>query len=171
MPVVTPQQAILIGLVVAPVIFALCAYFTHASLRRTLGGLMGAIAYCLAQYAWDRFAALAGWWSYPGYEPSTVWPMPPAIYIFSGLVFGGFGLVGWRITCRFGWKGLVIFLAAWGLWGFTLDHSGSSLFSSSRLMVIGAGAAAGIADFLVYVSCMAAVLLAIRVIGGPFRVE
>lgn len=151
--------------------FALVANFTRAVFRRTIGGLVGALAYCLAQYAWDQAAALAGWWSYPAYQTTTGWPMPPAIYFFSGLVFAGFGLVGWRIARRFGWKGLIIFLISWGLWGFTLDHAGSSLFSSSRLMVLEAGAAAGIADFLVYASCMAAVLLAIRVIGSPFRTD
>jgi hypothetical protein len=95
--------------------------------------------------------------------------MPVAIYILSGLVYAGFGLVGWRIARRVGWQGALAFLAAWSLWGFSLDTIGSALFSSSRLMVFGPGAAARIADALVYVTGMASVLLAIRVIGGPYR--
>ena len=169
MPVLTPDQVTLIGLIVAPAIFALCAYFTRANLRRTAGGLLGSLAYSLVQYAWDRAAAVAGWWSYPGYENTGGLPMPAAIYLFSGLVFGGFGLIGWRIARRFGWKGLLGFLAAWSVWGFALDHVGSSLFASSRLMEIGPDAMAHVADFLVYATCMAAVLLAIRVVGGPLN--
>jgi hypothetical protein len=169
MPTVNPLQAILIGLIVAPAIFALCAYFTHASLRRTASGLVGVGAFILVQYAWDRAAAVAGWWSYPGYGTTGSLPMPPAIYLFSGLVYAGFGLIGWRIARRFEWKGLIAFLGAWSLWGFIHDTVGSSLFSSSQLMVIGAGAAPLITDFLVYATSMAAVLLAIRLVGGPFQ--
>ena len=58
-----------------------------------------------------------------------------------GLVFAGFALIGWRVARRYGWKGLLAFLAAWSVWGYTLDHVGSALFSSSRLMVLGPGAA------------------------------
>lgn len=169
MPVMSPQQTILIGYFVAPVIFFLGAYFTRASMRRTMSAVAGAIAYCLIQYAWDRLAAVYGWWSYPAYGSPRGLPLPFEIYVFSSLVYAGFGLVGWRITRRFGWKGLITFLFGWSLWGFFLDNAGSALFSGSRLMVIGAGAVPKIADFLVYFTGMAAVLLAIRLVGGPYR--
>ena len=171
MPVLSPQQAILIGYFVAPAIFLLCAYFTRSGVRRTMSGVAGAIAYCLVQYAWDRVAAASGWWSYPAYHSPRGLPMPFEIYFFSGLVFAGFGLVGWRIARRFGRIGMLAFLFGWSLWGFFLDNAGSALFSSSRLMVFGAGAAPKIADFLVYFTCMAAVLLAIRLVGGSYRVD
>ena len=167
----TPSQALLIGYIVAPALFALSVYFTQASLRRAASGLVGVIAYCVVQYTWDRVAAVTGWWSYPGYGTTGSLPMPVAIYIFSGLTFACFGLVGWRIIRRWGWKGLLTFLAAWSLWGFTLDHVGTSLFSSSRLMVISPGVVPAITDFFVYTTCMAAVLLAIRMIGGLFRAD
>ncbi len=171
MPTLTPAQALLIGLIVAPLMFSLCAYLTRASLRRAASGLVGVIAFSLVQYVWDRAAAVAGWWSYPGYGTTGSLPMPVAIYLFSGLVYAGFGLIGWRIARRYGWKGLLAFLAGWSLWGFIHDNAGSALFSSSRLMIIGPGAAARIADFLVYATCMASVLFAIRVTGGPFRAD
>jgi hypothetical protein len=153
------------------VIYTLCAYFTRASLRRSAGGLVGALAYCVVQYSWDRLAARTGWWSYPAYGTNGNPPMPIPIYLFSGLVFAGFGLIGWRIARRFDWKGLLTFLLAWSLWGFALDHAGSAAFSNSRLMVIGSGGAAGIADFLVYFTCMSGVLLGIRLVGGPFKAD
>lgn len=171
MPTISPTQATLIGFVVAPGIFALCAYFTRANRRRISGAIVGAGAYMLTQYAWDRAAAVTGWWSYPAYGDNPVFPMPPAIYIFAGLVFVGFGLIGWRITRRYGWPGLVIFMTIWSLWGYLHDTTGSQLFASSSLMVIGSGSSARIADFLVYLTCMSATMLAIRLVGGPFRAD
>lgn len=171
MPTLHPTQAILIGLIVAPVLFALCALFTRANMRRIAGGLAGVVAFGVVQYAWDRAAAIAGWWSYPGYNTTTSMPLPAAIYLFSGLVYAGFGLIGWRITRRYGWKGLLTFLVVWSLWGFIHDTVGSYLFASSQLMVIGTGAASLIADFLVYATCMASVLVTIRWIGGPFLAD
>ncbi len=171
MPTVHPTQAILIGLIVAPAIFGLCAFFSRANIRRIASGLCGVVTFCVVQYAWDRVAGIAGWWSYPGYNTSTNMPMPAVIYLFSGLVYAGFGLIGWRITRRYGWKGLLTFLFAWSLWGFIHDTVGSSLFSSSQLMVLGPGVTPLITDFLVYANCMASVLLTIRWIGGPFRAD
>ena len=171
MPALTPAQVQLIGLIVAPAIFALCAFFTRASLRRAAAGLVGVVAFGLVQFAWDRVAGRAGWWSYPGYGTGGLLPMPLAVYCLSGLVYAGFGLVGWRAARRYGWQGLLIFLAAWSLWGFIHDTAGSAAFASSRLMVIGAGAVPRLADFLSYTTGMAAVLLAIRALGGAFRAD
>ncbi len=166
MPTITPAQAFLIGLIVSPSIFAASAYFTHANLRQIAGALVGALAYGAINFAWDRAAALAGWWQYPAYNLAGQLPLP--IYAFSGLVYGGFGLIGWRITRRFGKKGLVIFLAAWSLWGFFHDVAGSYAFASSNLMVLGQGLAPLVADLLLYATCMACVLGSIRLISGPF---
>jgi len=44
MPTLAPSQALLIGFVVAPTLFGLCAYFTRANVRRILGALIGATA-------------------------------------------------------------------------------------------------------------------------------
>lgn len=40
--ILTPQQALLIGFIVAPSLFALCAHFTRANVRRITGALVGA---------------------------------------------------------------------------------------------------------------------------------
>lgn len=50
MPILTPSQALLIGLVVAPSLFAISAYFTHATRRHILGAVVGAGLYAGVNY-------------------------------------------------------------------------------------------------------------------------
>ena len=50
----TPQEALLIGFIVAPNLFALCAYFTRANVRRIAGALVGAAAYGAINYGLDQ---------------------------------------------------------------------------------------------------------------------
>ena len=60
----TPQRALLIGSIVAPMLFILCAYFTCASVRHVAGALAGALAYGIINYGWDVSAGgitLRGW--------------------------------------------------------------------------------------------------------------
>ena len=54
MPALTPRQALLLGLVIAPVLFIVCAYFTRANARRIVGALAGVVAYGASNYVWDR---------------------------------------------------------------------------------------------------------------------
>lgn len=85
-------------------------------------------------------------------------------YLFSDPVYGGFGLIDWRTPCAVAGKAVGL-QAAWSLWGFTHNTVGSFLFSSSLMMVIGSGIAPQIADCLVNTTCMASVLVIIRVAG------
>jgi hypothetical protein len=65
MPILTPSRALLIGFIVAPGLFLLCAYLTRASRRHILGAMVGASLYAFVNYVWDRAAAAFGWWTYP----------------------------------------------------------------------------------------------------------
>ena len=56
----TPSHALLIGFIVAPILFALCAYFTGANVRRIAGSLVGAAAYGAINYGWDQVAVRFG---------------------------------------------------------------------------------------------------------------
>jgi hypothetical protein len=59
---------------------------------------------------------MAGWWHYP-YDPRATGPAL-GLDLIAGVVAGGaFGLVGWRLTGRFGRRGLAGFLIAWSIWG------------------------------------------------------
>jgi hypothetical protein len=41
MPILTSSQALLIGFIVAPTLFIVCAYLTHATRRHILGAMVG----------------------------------------------------------------------------------------------------------------------------------
>jgi hypothetical protein len=169
MPTLTPSQAFLIGFIVAPTLFALCAYFTRASARRVAGALVGGAAYSALNYAWDQAAFLYGWWSYPAWLGTGKAPL--TLYALAGIVGGALGLVGWRIVRRFGWQGFVSWLLFWAVYAVVHDYGGSKAFASSQLMVFGPGLTPIIADMLWFVTGNAAPLLAIRIIGGPANAD
>ena len=162
----TPSLALLIGFIVAPVLFGLCAYFTRATRRRVLSALAAAPAYAALNILWDRVAAGLGWWTFP-FASSWVETVP--LYVPAGLVAGGaFGLVGWRVVRR--WprgRGLAAFLLAWGVWGVIHDYGGLAATGATNLLTFGPGVTPVIADFLTYVTCGALAQLAIRLVAGP----
>ena len=166
MPVLTPAQALLIGSIVAPLLFILSSVLTNASRRHILGALVGAVLYGAANYSWDRVAAATGWWTYPSWSESGQFPL--AGYIVASIVGGGaFGLVGWRIVKRWRWKGLTAFLLFWAGYAIVHDYGGSLLFASSGLMHFGAGPVPILANVLWYVSGNALPQAAIWYFGEP----
>ena len=165
----TPQQALLIGFIVAPILFALCAYFMRANLRRIVSALIGAAVYGSINYVWDQAAYRFGWWSYPAWLGTGRAPL--TLYVLASIVGGAMGLIGWRIVRRWGGKGLVGFLLFWAAYGVVHDYGGSQAFASSQLMVFGPGLLPIIADMLWYVTGNAAVLLTIRLAGGPLSAD
>ena len=164
MPVISSSQALLIGFIVAPSLFMLSAYFTHATRRHILGAIVGAGLYSLINYLWDRVAANFGWWAYPAWSDSG--QFPSTAYILSGIVGGGaMGLVGWRIIRRWRWKGFAGFLLFWAVYAIVHDYGGSLLFASSGLMLFGAGPMPVIAIMLWYISGNALPPIVIWLIG------
>ncbi len=165
MPTLTPSQALLIGFVVAPIIFTLCAYFTRASVHRIAGALVGGVAYSALNYVWDQAAFLYGWWTYPAWLGTGRAPL--TLYALAGIAGGAVSLIGWRIVRRWGGKGLVGYLLFWVVYAFVHDYGGSQAFASSQLMVFGPGLTPIIADMLWFITGDAAALLATLIIGGP----
>jgi hypothetical protein len=157
---------LIIGVIVGPLLFVASVYLTGARGRQILGGAAGAVAYGLATFTWDRGAAIAGWWHYPFDPPATDQVL--ALDLIAGVVAGGaFGLLGWRLTGRFGWRGLAGFLVAWSIWGAVHDIGGSALFADSNLMIFNHGLGPVVADVLNYATCGALAQLAIRLVAGP----
>jgi hypothetical protein len=169
MPVLTPQNALLIGFIVAPGLFIISAYLTHATRRHILGALAGACLYAGVNYVWDRAAAAFGWWTYPAWSASGQFPLTG--YILAGIVGGGaFGLVGWHIIRRWRWKGLAVFLLFWAVYALVHDYGGSLLFANSNLMLFGVGPVPILADVLWYITGNAVPQAAIWLIGeSPAR--
>src|SRR6185436_16722932 len=129
MPILTPSQAFLIAFIVAPTLFILSAYFTHATRRHSLGAMVGAALYAIVNYVWDGAATTFGWWTYPAWTASGQFPLTG--YLLAGIVGGGaFGLVGWRIIQRWHCKGLAGFLLFWAAYAIVHDYGGSLLFAS-----------------------------------------
>ncbi len=170
MPTLTPSQALLIGFIVAPVLFLASAYFTRATVRRIIGALLGAFAYGAENCAWDQAAIPLGWWSYPAWLGTGRAPL--TLYVLAGIAGGGaMGLVGWRIMRRWGKKGFVGYLLFWAVYALVHDYAGSKAFASSQLMVFGPGLIPIIAIVLWYVTGNATTLLAIRLVGGPVEAD
>ena len=171
MPVLTSSNALFIGFIVAPSLFILSAYFTHATRRHILGALVGAGLYAAVNYTWDRIAAYFGWWTYPAWSTSGQFPLTG--YILAGIVGGGaFGLVGWRIIKRWHWRGYIGFLLFWAIYALIHDYGGSVLFANSGLMQFGPGPIPIIADVLWYVTGNALPPIAVWLIGdSPVNVH
>jgi hypothetical protein len=152
-----------IAAVVAFILFAVVAFLTRATRRRAVGALVASIPIVPMVMLLDLAAARLGWWSYPSIPRANV--LLPA-YIATALWYGAaLGLIGWRVIRRFGGRGLLAFLALFGLYGAARDH----LFSSTTgLIVFGSGALPRIADFLAYASGAAVVqLLMLWIVGRP----
>src|SRR5258708_791980 len=92
------------SLVAAPLVFAVAALFTRAPWRRVLATLVGGVGFAAGNVGWDLLGRRAGWWHYPGFgvHAPLVW------YAAAGLGATGAALVGWRVTRRFGWRGLLV---------------------------------------------------------------
>lgn len=164
---ISNQQAVLLGYLFGSLLFAISAYLTQAPRRRILAALVGALAYALLNNMWDRVATSMGWWTYPF---PNFWLETLLLYIPGGLVMGGaFGLVGWRVTRRFGGRGLAGFLVCWGVCGLVRDFSGAAVFQVGSLITFVPGTPTVIADLLNYGTCGALAQVVISSVGGPAK--
>src|SRR4051794_41032053 len=98
-------MTLLASVVAAPVIFAVCAYFTKAPARRIGIALLGGLIFAAGNVGWDVVATLEGLWVYPEGAKATY-------YAAAGLSFAGISLIAWRVYRRFGGRALVVFVPA-----------------------------------------------------------
>ena len=140
------------------------AYFTRATPRRVAGALAGGLGFGAANLAWDVVAYHTGWWHYP----FTTAPYAPLLlYLADGLFYGSaVGLLGWRVTRRFGTRGLLVFLALFTLYGTLRDFDGAAA-THHAYIIFGAGVLPVLADAASWLGDQALAQWLMRLVAGP----
>jgi hypothetical protein len=104
----------------------------------------------------DMLAGSQGWWHYPfttvNHAPLT-WYLGTALFYGAGII----GLVGWWARKRFGWRGGVVLLVLFPLWGILRDFGGSAFYNQTQTVIVwGKGLVPVATDFLLWASAGAA---------------
>jgi hypothetical protein len=143
-------------LIFPPVLYAALALWIRPpwkiiGLSLVTGFVMGSI-----NMLGDMLAASQGWWHYPfttvNHAPLT-WYLGTALFYGAGII----GLVGWWARKRFGWRGGVVLLLLFPLWGILRDFGGSAFYNQTQTMIVwGKGLVPVAADFLLWASAGAA---------------
>src|SRR5262245_22302824 len=160
----TIDQFMVFSLIAAPLLFVLSAYFTRATARRVVGALVGGLGFGAANLLWDVAAYHTGWWHYP-FTTAPYAALP--LYLADGLFYGSaVGLIGWRVTRRFGLRGLLVFLALFTLYGSIRDFGGAAATHHAYL-IFGAGVVPVLADAGSWLIDQALAQARTRVVAGP----
>lgn len=138
------------------------AYITRATLRRILGALAGAAAAACVGLGMIVLGEARGWWRLP-HAPSG-WFLP-LLSFGLGVSLAPLYLVSWRVARRFGWRGLMVALAAVTLLGAPRDY----LYAARRpqWMVFSSGRAPFLADAATYFALMVVGHAVMRWVAGP----
>ena len=104
----------------------------------------------------DMLAYYQDWWHYPFTNANHA---PLTFYLATVIFYGAgiMGLVGWWTRKRFGWRGGVVLLVLFPLWGILRDFGGSALYNHTQTMIVwGKCFIPVVADFLLWASAGAA---------------
>lgn len=159
------ESRLLLSLVAAPFVLAVCAFATRAPMPRIGAALAGGAAFAVGNAGWDELAYAAGWWSYPGFPGSA--RVPWLWYAAAGLSAAGISLIGWRAHRRFGARGLVAFLVLFALYGMLRDWRVAS--AAGSIIRFAPGAVPWLMDGTAWLSLMAVVLAIQLRLGGDAR--
>src|SRR5574341_1713 len=153
---------LVLGVISTAIMFAVCVFFTRATLWRMVAVCVGAAPIIPLVMLYDAIAARLGWWHYPAVAAGRA---PLAWYVAAALFYGAaLGLVGWRVIRRFGRRGLIGFLIVFAAFGVTRDY----LYSiTTQVIVFGRGLMPLIADLFAYASAAAIIQLVMYWIAGP----
>jgi hypothetical protein len=150
------EQIQLYVLILPPILYAALALWIRPPWRIIgLSLLTGLVVGCLNLLG-DTFAYYQGWWHYPF---TTADHAPLTFYLAAALFYGAgiIGLVGWWARKRFSWRGGVVLLVVFPLWGLLRDFGGSALYNQTQTMIVwGEGFVPVVADFLLWASAGAA---------------
>ncbi|HKI16823.1 MAG TPA: hypothetical protein VKA15_03045 [Isosphaeraceae bacterium] len=139
-------------------------YFTRATTRRVLGALAGGGAVALVGAGVEALAHAQGWWRYT--SDDTLYG-PLAIYPLLVVAFAFLALIGWRVTRRFGSRGLAVFLGILAVVGTLRDYfiAGSLM----GLIVFARGVVLAIIDAFLWAGLTALAIAVMRAVSGPAR--
>ena len=137
------------------------AYFSRATSRRLVGALAGGTTFMLVFVAQSSLADSMGWWRYA----FTEMPVVPSLMFVSALVCYGaiLGLLSWRVTRRFGWRGQLAVIGVMSVMGPIRDHLGAAL---TELIVIRPGAAPVMAWAILWACNVALLQGVMRLVAG-----
>jgi hypothetical protein len=148
----------------ALVLLGITVYFTRASFLRVVGALIAGVSVTLLIAGADALARDLGWWYYPGGNT----PYGPLLmYVAAALWYGaGVALIGWRLTRRFGRRGLVALVGVMGIVGPMRDYAGAALTGA---IVFTPGIATVLGDAACWAGGTAVAQGVMRLVAGPAR--
>lgn len=162
---ITTRQ-LLLGNGAALVLLGVTVYLTRATFRRFLGALIGGVTVTLVMVGADALARNLGWWYYPAGMTSYELAL---MYVAAALWYGaGVALIGWRLTRRFGWRGLVSFIGVMGIVGPLRDYAGAAL---THAIVFAPGIVPALGDAACWAGGIALVQAIMRLVSGPARAD
>jgi len=137
-------------------------YFTRASARRVEGALIGGAAAGLLGLGAIALGEAMGWWHIPFASTASFLPL---FYVGLAISLMPIYLVTWRLTRRFGWRGLAVFIGIVAIIGPPRDYLIATTFP--KWMVFTPGVSPILADAATYVGMVAIGHAVMRFIAGP----
>lgn len=161
-----PTQQLIVVLFAYLIALAVVVYFTKPTWRRFAGALAGG-----ASAGWLLLGAVAlgnqqGWWRVP------IHAMPGGLTLlyFAGAVScSPIYLITWRVTSRFGSRGLAVCLILAAIIGPPRDYLIAALYP--KWMVFAPGVAPVFADAATYLGIVGLGHAVMRLVAGPARRE
>jgi hypothetical protein len=157
-------QLLILASCVYVALLVAAVYFTRATMRRVFGALAGGGAVALVGAGVEALAHVQGWWRYTS-DDTPYGPL--AIYPLLVVAFAFLALIGWRVTRRFGSRGLIVFLVILAVVGTLRDYfiSGSLM----GLIEFAPGVVHAIIDAFLWAGLTALAMVVMRAVSGPAR--
>jgi hypothetical protein len=146
------------------IVLVAVTYFTRATIRRLVGGLVGGAVVGLMAMGSVVLCERLGWWKVPfAPTPYFVFLMYVAVSITCAPIY----IVTWRVARRFGGRGLGVFVAIIAVIGPPRDYLYAAVFP--KWMVFSPGIAPVLADSITYIGIVVLGHAVMRLVSGPAR--
>jgi hypothetical protein len=160
----TLQMLLMIGLYAVALVVAI--YITRATARRVAGALVGGAVVGLLALGSIKLCETLGWWQIPfAATPYFVF----ILYVGFAITCAPIYIVTWRVTRRFGWRGLAVFVAIVAVVGPPRDYLYAATFP--KWMVFSPGVMPILADSVTYVGIVVVGHAVMRLVAGPARAD